>query len=276
MMAITNFGPFRLPGFRTASPVQQSFMGWVGAMLLLISVAWADSAPEQTASAQAEHKFFEERARFNKNSNDPEVAWQFARACFDWADLASSNAQRAEIAVEGIDAARHAIERDPRLAAGHYYLGLNLGQLARTKKIGALRLVDEMEAEFKAAIALDPKFDYAGPHRSLGLLYADAPGWPTSIGSHSKARFHLRTAVDLSPDYPDNRLSLLETYLKWGDKTAVESQLAATEEAFQQARKNFAGEKWSASWQDWDRRWQKIKAKATEPVRKLESPRQRR
>src|SRR5207248_6916974 len=108
--------------------------------------------------------------------------------------------RRAEIAEQGIAAARQGIERAPRLAAPHYYLALNLGQLARTKKLGALRLVDEMEAELKAAIALDPKFDYAGPHRSLGLLYADAPGWPTSIGNHSKARQHLHTAIELSPE----------------------------------------------------------------------------
>src|SRR5206468_3539257 len=98
----------------------------------------------------------------------------------------------------------------------------------------------------------------------LGLLYLDAPGWPTSIGSRTKARLHLRTAVELSPDYPENWLCLLEAFLKWGDKSAVQSQLAQSEEMLKRARKIFTGENWESSWQDWDRRWEKIKGKAAE------------
>jgi hypothetical protein len=122
---------------------------------------------------------------------------------------------------------------------------------------------------------LDPKFDFAGPHRSLGLLYLDAPGWPASIGNRGKARFHLRKAAELSPEFPENCLCLLEAYLKWGEKTAVQSQLPSTEEVFQRARKNLTGEKWELSWEDWDRRWTRIKAKSAEATNNLESPRQR-
>ena len=32
-------------------------------------------------------------------------------------------------------------------------------------------------SEFKTAADLDNNFDYAGPERSLGLLYRDAPAW---------------------------------------------------------------------------------------------------
>src|SRR5436309_13617812 len=125
---------------------------------------------------------------------------------------------------------------------------MNLGELARTKSIGALRRVRERESEFKQAIELDEKFDLGRPHRSLGLLYLDAPGWPTSIGSRAKARMHLRAAVELCPDYPENLLCLLEAYLKWGDKSAVQSQLASTEDTLRWARKALSGEKWESSW----------------------------
>jgi hypothetical protein len=246
-----------------------------GALFLLANFVQTALASEDTAASRAEHSFFTELARYNKNSNDPEIAWHFARACFDWADYASSNARRAAIAEQGIAAARQAIGRAPRLAAPHYYLALNLGQLARTKKLAALKLVEEMETELKTAIALDPKFDYAGPHRSLGLLYADAPGWPTSIGNHSKARLHLHTAIELSPEYPDNQLSLLELELKWGEKAAVQSELPATEKLLQRARMTFTGETWLSSWEDWDRRWQALKAKLGQPSSRLESPRQK-
>ena len=147
-----------------------------------------------------------------------------------------------------------------------------------TGKLGAAHVQDSgivQTQEFLAAIDLDPKFDFAGPHRSLGLLYLDAPGWPASIGNRTKARLHLRKAVELSPDYPDNWLSLLEGYLKWSEKSIVQAQLASTEEMLQRARKNLTGEKWELSWHDWERRWAKIKAKASESASSLESPRQR-
>ena len=243
-------------------------------MLVFGALAQPTLAAE-SPGMRTERIFFEAQARFNKNSHDAELAWQFARACFDWADLVESKSERGGIAEQGIAASRRALDLAPQLSAGHYYLALDLGQLARTKKIGAFKLINEMEAEFKAAIALDPKFDNAGAHRSLGLLYLEAPGWPTSIGNRNYARLHLRKAVELSPDFPDNWLSLLEAYLKWDEKTAVHSELAKTAEVLQKARKNLNGEMWELSWQDWDQRWAKIKTKVSETTTRLESPRQK-
>jgi len=242
---------------------------------MLAMVGRAENAVREAAIARADRAFYQAQARFNKNPADPESAWQFALACFDLADLATNNSRRAEIAEQGIAACRQALRHDPKLAPAHYYLAMNLGELARTKKIGAFKLIDEMEFEFKAAIALDPKLDHAGPDRSLGLLYRDAPGWPTSIGNRNNARTHLRRAVELSPDYPDNWLSLLEAYLKWGDKSAAQAQLPAAEAALEKARKTLTGETWALSWQDWDRQWEKIKAKTSESPTRFESPRQK-
>src|SRR5258707_888276 len=156
------------------------------------SAALANTDARQMAFARAERAFFQTQAAFNKNRQDSQSACGFAVACFDLADLENSNSRRAETAELGIAAAHSAIAKEPKLAAAHYYLAMNLGELARTKKLGALRLLGEMESEFKAAIALDPKIDYAGPHRSLGMLYRDAPGWPTSLGSRSHASIQLR------------------------------------------------------------------------------------
>ena len=105
--------------------------------------------------------------------------------------------------------------RESNLAPAHYYLGMNLGQLARTRGLSALRLVNQMQREFTRARDLDEHFDWAGPDRNLGLLYRDAPAF-ASIGSRSKAREHLMRAVELAPRYPENRLNLVETYLQLG------------------------------------------------------------
>ena len=102
---------------------------------------------------------------------------------------------------------------------------MNLGQLARTKGLGALKLVDQMEREFSRARELDEQLDYAGPDRNLGLLYRDAPAIG-SVGSRTRAREHLKRAVELAPQYPENRLNLIEAYLKWGERTGAYRELA--------------------------------------------------
>jgi len=115
--------------------------------------------------------------------------------------------------------------------------------------------VSQMETALKQTIKLDPAIDFAGPHRSLGLLYRDAPGWPASIGSRGKARQHLEKAVDLRGDFPENLLTLLESYAKWGDKRALESNVKKADELLVVARQKYGGDTWAVQWQDWEHRW---------------------
>ena len=227
-------------------------------------VGWALLAPVDSVlantswAARAEQVFVANRALFQNARTNAAAAWQFGRACFDWAEFAKDNEQRAQIAEQGIDACRRSVALAPSLAAGHYYLAVNLGQLARTKSLGALKIVKEMEREFKLAIESDPRFDNAGPHRSLGLLYQEAPGWPTSIGNRSKARHHFELAVRLCPRFPENHLCLSEAYLKWDDKKGLAREVAALKELLPKARRAFSGEEWTQEWSDWEKRWAQI------------------
>ena len=61
-----------------------------------------------------------------------------------------------------------------------------------------------------------------------------------SIGSRNKARQHLQKAVELCPSFPDNQLSLLEAYLRWGEKKSAQTQLESAEEALAAARKKLS------------------------------------
>ena len=230
---------------------------------------------DETPAARTRRAYREAQAAFLKSPDSLETGWGLGRACFDWAEFAQDPRQRAEIAQEGIAACRGALVKKWSLAPAHFYLGLNLGQLARTKSLGALKLVREMEDEFKAALELDPKFDHAGPDRTLGLLYKDAPGWPTSIGGRTKARQHLLKAVELSPSFPENRLCLLEAYLEWGERKSAQAGLAASEAVLAAARSSLTGPAWEGAWSDWDRRWTVIKTKASLPPRALESPKRK-
>jgi hypothetical protein len=239
----------------------------VAAMALLTSGNLLRGEPPQPRDFEAylervQRAFQKARENWDQNKTNLEAAWKVGQAAFDWAEFATNDDQRAFVAEVGITACRHAAALDSNNVAAHYYLGLNLGQLARTRLLGALKLIDEMEREWTVAIRLDPKFDYGGPHRAIGVLYRDAPGWPTSIGSEKKSRLNLSKAIELHPEYPGNRLSYYEGLIEWGDKKVIREKAKETHEFLQQARAVFSGERWDLDWADWDRRWSEIRRKA--------------
>ena len=243
----------------------------VAALFLLIALPSGLSGQEADPSSSARAAFQKAKAEYEAHPQDAQAAWQFARATFDLADVASNKTERAQIAQLGINACKHALDQTRDSAPLHYYLGLNQGELARTKTFGALKLVDQMEMEFTRAIGVDASFDYGGPERSLGLLYRDAPSIG-SIGSRTKARQHLERALELAPQYPDNRLNLIESELKWGDRKAARQDLKLLEDAWPAAHNEFAGPAWAGAWADWQNRLEAVRKVLEEPA-KLESPR---
>ena len=245
------------------------FIGrWPGRMALLLTglglstirccAAEPDSTDRTRWANRAEGVFRAAQKRFACEPTNTVAAWEFARAGFDRAEFSTNNAERAALAVLGIDACRQALAGDAKLAPAHYYLGMNLGELARTKLLGALKLVGEMERGFKTAATLDELFDHAGPDRCLGLLYYEAPVLG-SVGSRMKARRHLEHAAELAPEFPENRLNLADAYLKWREKKALQRELDALEKLWPAARTNFAGADWEAAWQDWSRHERKLR-----------------
>jgi tetratricopeptide (TPR) repeat protein len=223
--------------------------------LLLPLLARAQNPPFQ---ARARRIYQAALARYKIAHTNATAAWEFGRAAYDLADLLTDDRERSEAAQAGIDACRQAVALDINAAPAHYYLALNLGESARAKKLGALKLLHEMEHELLKAAELDPAFDYGGPDRALGLLYLKAPPWPASVGNRNKARARLEAAVELSPDYPDNHLSLAEAYAQWGEVKNLERELSLLDLLLPKAHARFAGENWAADWADWEERLQKL------------------
>jgi tetratricopeptide (TPR) repeat protein len=185
--------------------------------------------------------------------------------------LQKDSSEEARYAQEGIDACRASIALNANSAPAHYYLGMDIGQLADTKRnLSAFKMVKDMEREFSAARTLDKHFDFAGPSRNLGLLYRDAPTI-ISIGSRTKARQYLEEAVELAPEFPENQLNLIESYLKWDYKTEALRQFGELEKIWPHAQKQFTGVPWEMSWTDWNKRSENIKKKL-EKNPKNESP----
>jgi hypothetical protein len=246
--------------------------------LLFASAAavWAQPTNNPVFAARAEQAFRQAQIQFASATNDA-AAWHFARACFDLADFATNDTQRADIARLGIAACQQLIGRETNSAPGHYYLAMNYGQLAQAlaPSLEAYRLVHQIEHGFKTAADLDKAFDYAGPARCLGLLYRDAPGWPFSIGSRRKARDWLDQAAKLAPDYPENRLNLAESFLQWRDSDNARSELEALDRLWPVAQTNLTGEAWEQSWASWSARRAAARIKLEEISAPVKSPRSR-
>jgi hypothetical protein len=235
--------------------------------------ALADPPAAETGfAAYAQRTFRAAQAQYREAPGEAAAAWKLARAYFDLAEFATNKTQRASLAEQGIAAAQQAIARESNSAPAHYYLGMNLGQLAKTRGLSALRLVNQMQRAFMRAHDLEEQLDWAGPDRNLGLLYRDAPAI-ASVGSRSQAREHLKRAVELAPRYPDNRLNLIETYLNWGETNSAQRELTAVAAVWPSARTKFVGEAWAASWADWESRLKKLKKRIEAPPKVLGTPR---
>lgn len=224
----------------------------------------ARAAGTNIFAAQAAAEFHQTEKQYQLDTNSVTAAWKFACACFNFADFATNDAEHEAIARQGIAVCHQAIAHDPDSAPAHYYLGQNLGQLARTETLGALKIVRQMERELKTAIKLDGRFDYAGPERTLGLLYRDAPSWPLSIGSRHKALEWLKQAEKLAPAYPENHLNLLESYLQWHNRAAAKQELHELDAVWLAARTNLIGPDWERDWADWSARRDKARERLGE------------
>ena len=225
--------------------------GWLGTAGIL-----GDVLPQARERASAIYQ--QARSNYMAFPASAEVAARLSRACFEFAELSTDNQARSALAEEGIGAARFATTNAPHLGAGYLYLGLNQGELARTKLLGALPLLRQMEKALLRASELDAQLDYAGADRSLGQLYLEAPGWPASIGNKKKARAHLSQSIKLVPDYPDNHLSFMEALVRWNEKEPLSTAIKTYRELLPQARKKYAGIEWDQAWHDWEERWQAI------------------
>lgn len=188
------------------------------------------------------------------DTNSLSPVHELCRLSYELASIQPSHEERARITQVGIAAAEASLACHPESAPTQYYLALNLGELARTKNMGALRLLPRIRDALERARRLDESLDHGGPDRTLGLLFLEAPGWPASIGSKSKARTHFLRAIALAPEHPSNHLCLSEALLRWRDAGEAAARLASLDALWTNAQARLSGPRWAADWVEWSRR----------------------
>jgi len=235
--------------------LSKPFSLWValGVAWFLFGGAAGAAEADRRFYLRAEAAFRRAESNFPSPTNFVAAALEFARASFDLAEVATNEMQRADISRRGINLCQIWLGREPKSAAAHYYLAMNLGELAQAEapSLAAYKLVHEVEREFTAATELDVRFDFAGPARNLGELYFQAPIWPLSVGSKHKAREWLERAAGLAPEYPENLLCLAEAQMQWHQPAAAAKTLHLLAANWPAAITNLAGLVHEKDWHDW-------------------------
>jgi len=127
---------------------------------------------------------------------------------------------------QGMTHGKEAVTLNPRAVYGNYWYAANMGSWGLCRGVMAsLKSIDPMHKAMVVVLEENEQFYFAGPHRVLGRLYHQAPGWPISIGNKNKAAKHLERAVQLAPSFMHNRLYLSEFYLDSGPKKKAREHL---------------------------------------------------
>jgi tetratricopeptide (TPR) repeat protein len=147
-----------------------------------------------------------------------ENQWMSARLCEQIATEEIEHRpsfERAEFAKLGMKHASQAIKLAKRAPEGHWYHLLNLGRFLEAQRIPEAVMVADLRDEAEAMCQLDGAFDYAGPHRFLGIFYSECPETPPyAYGDLAKADEHFAKALAIAPDFPENLIAAGEFQLK--------------------------------------------------------------
>jgi tetratricopeptide (TPR) repeat protein len=126
----------------------------------------------------------------------------------------------------GVNFGKEAVTLNPRAIYGNYWFASNVGMLGLCRgMMASLASVDPMKKSYEIVLKENEKFFFAGPHRALGRLYHMAPGWPISVGNKTKALHHLEKAVEIAPEFFNNRLYLAELYIDIGNRDKAKREL---------------------------------------------------
>lgn len=148
---------------------------------------------------------------------DYEILWRAAR--FRWwvADGTTDEKLKKQIAKEGWNFAKRAVEAKGTGAEGKYYVALNIG--AYSQAVGILKALGEgLEGQFvdnlEASLKLNEAFERYGGHTAKGRYHWELP-WPKrDLG---KSKVELQKSIDKHPEHLRNYYYLAATLLKDGD-----------------------------------------------------------
>jgi tetratricopeptide (TPR) repeat protein len=139
-----------------------------------------------------------------------EAAWKLARAAFYVGDHTDVDSERDDMFREGTDAGKAAVQLQPNMPEGHFWLGANYGGAAAHSTIANLSSFRDIKGEMEAVLRLDESFQGYSAYLALGRLYLQAP--KVLGGDTDKAIEYLEKGAKLNPSNSPMRFHLAEAY----------------------------------------------------------------
>jgi hypothetical protein len=154
-----------------------------------------------------------------------DVLIALARVSFIWGDVrATSPEQKLDAYERGREAARRAVELQPKNALAHLWYATNTGRWGQTKGVvRSLFLLSEVQREIETVIALDPKL--TAVYALAGNVYYEVPGMLG--GDLAKAEAMFRKGLEQDAHFTAMRVGLAKTLIRSGQVAAARRELDA-------------------------------------------------
>lgn len=145
------------------------------------------------------------------NPKNDEVLWRLARALKWEGDQKKGRAQKTVLYERAVEAAKEAVEINPKSVGGHFWMGVAMGKIGETRGVfRSLFLVDPIKKEMETVLSLNP--NHGGAHLVLGVMYRKLPGF--FGGSNKRSIDELKIAISVEPRRTLPYLELAITYLE--------------------------------------------------------------
>jgi hypothetical protein len=135
--------------------------------------------------------------------------------------LAASNADFKKAVTQGESVEKAIPHVGKESLDGMYWFAVNLSKWAKAKGLAArLANKDRVKAVMNRALALDPDFFHAAPHRFFGAYHVVAPD-----GTLEKSKEHFEESLRRAPAYAGTRVLMAELYATKKDDRALFEKL---------------------------------------------------
>jgi tetratricopeptide (TPR) repeat protein len=195
------------------------------ALVLVLSTTTATAQSPLVADLQAwATRYHEDPSRLDtlraglsesvKTDSHVDTLIALAQVCFLWGDVrAKTPEQKLEAYEQGRQAARRAVELQPRSVLAHFWYGTNTGRWGQTNGVlRSLFLLPTVKQEIAAIMELDPNF--APGYALAGNVYYEVPA--LLGGGLDRAEQMFRKGLALDPKFTGMRVGLAKTLIKSG------------------------------------------------------------
>jgi tetratricopeptide (TPR) repeat protein len=208
----------------------------IAAALILLSTGpvWAESSVAAQVRAFAT-RYHEDPARIDtaraeltevvKTAPHVNDLIALAQVCFIWGDIrARTHEEKLDAYDQGRQAAKRAIDLDPRNPLAHFWYGTNTARWGQTKGVThALFLLPTVRQEIRTVLDLDPNFPAV--YSLAGYVDAEVPAMLGGNLDRSEQMF--RKGLALDPKFTGIRVGLARTLIKKGRVAEARSELEA-------------------------------------------------